>query len=390
MDSCYGINVKNKFDLFYDEDLDPLEILAQQETAKKAEAEKKKKEEKGKKTKNAKKPVLKTENKNKVQEEIKPEREEKQNAPRQQSERPRTGRNVRENNFSKEPREDNRPPRRREENQNQENRDRPERFDGGFGRPERSEGGGFPREGGPRDGNFRGRGRGRGGRGGGGRGRGGVPTERGGFGGKRDFDRHSGSDRTGVKATEKREGGGSHNWGTVKDDIEEQLKETVEEPQEWNQQNEDTENKDPNESTESANPEETEEDQPKQLTLEEWKKMEEQKRVKSTFKLRKAGEGVDSGQWKTGRVYRKSAGDDESDEEDEEDEDEDEARSKRFVNEIKITFNDSPRRGRGGRRPRGPRGGRATGRGGDRRGGSNSAPKFEDENEFPSLIKTAA
>jgi len=44
---------------------------------------------------------------------------EKQNAPRQQSDRPRTGRSVREN---REPREDNRPPRRREENQNQENR----------------------------------------------------------------------------------------------------------------------------------------------------------------------------------------------------------------------------------------------------------------------------
>lgn len=133
------------------------------------------------------------------------------------------------------------------------------------------------------------------------------------------------------------------------------MKETVDEPQEWNQQNEDTENKDPNESTESANPEETEEDQPKQLTLEEWRKMEEQKRVKSTFKLRKAGEGVDSAQWKTGRVYRKSAGEEESDEEDEEDDEDDEVRSKRFVNEIKITFNDSPRRGRGGRRPRGPR-----------------------------------
>lgn len=271
---------------------------------------------------------------------------------------------------------------------NQENR--PERFDGGFGRSE----GGFPREGGPRDGNFRGgRGRGRGGRGM--RGRGGAPTERGGFGGgKRDFDRHSGSDRTGVKATDKREGSGSHNWGTVKDDIEEQLKDTSDEPQEWNQQNEDAENKDPNESTESATAGEEggEEDQPKQLTLEEWKRMEDQKRVKSSFKLRKAGEGVDSTQWKTGRVYRKSEGNDDSDEEDDEDdEDDDEDKPKRLVNEIKITFNDSPRRGRGGRRPRGPRGGRGgTGRGIDKRGGGGAAPKFEDENEFPSLIKTAA
>lgn len=71
---------------------------------------------------------------------------------------------------------------------------------------------------------------------------------------------------------------------------------------------------------------------------------------------------------------------------------EDEIRNKKLVNEIKITFNDSPRgRGRGGRRggARGPRGsGRTGGRGGDRRSG-NSAPKF-DEDEFPSLIKSAA
>jgi len=66
------------------------------------------------------------------------------------------------------------------------------------------------------------------------------------------------------------------------------------------------------------------------------------------------------------------------------------------MNEIKITFNDSPRGrgGRGGRRgergggPRGPRGGRTGGRGGDRR--PNAAPKFDDEADFPSLIKSPA
>lgn len=69
---------------------------------------------------------------------------------------------------------------------------------------------------------------------------------------------------------------------------------------------------------------------------------------------------------------------------------EEESRKKRLMNEIKITFNDSPRgRGRGGRRggARGPRGGRG-GRGGDRRS-ANTAPKF-DEDDFPSLIKSAA
>ena len=37
--------------------------------------------------------------------------------------------------------------------------------------------------------------------------------------GKPVFDRHSGSEKSGVKAIEKRDGAGAHNWGTVNDDI---------------------------------------------------------------------------------------------------------------------------------------------------------------------------
>ncbi|WAR23231.1 hypothetical protein MAR_036900 [Mya arenaria] len=75
MDAIYGINVKNKFDLFCDEDVDPLDILAQAENAKKTDQDKKKKDDKAKKNKAAKKQVLKQENKNKLNEEIKPEKE---------------------------------------------------------------------------------------------------------------------------------------------------------------------------------------------------------------------------------------------------------------------------------------------------------------------------
>ena len=39
MESSYGIAVKNKFDLFLDEEADPLEILAMQEEAKKKKKE---------------------------------------------------------------------------------------------------------------------------------------------------------------------------------------------------------------------------------------------------------------------------------------------------------------------------------------------------------------
>merc|ERR1711879_747526 len=55
----------------------------------------------------------------------------------------------------------------------------------------------------------------KGGRGGLGRGAGG----RGGRGGKRDFDRKSGDDKTGVKPVDKKDGNGSHNWGTFEDEI---------------------------------------------------------------------------------------------------------------------------------------------------------------------------
>merc|ERR1711981_413766 len=79
---------------------------------------------------------------------------------------------------------------------------------------------------GERDGDS-GRGRGRAnrssgsGRGSGeGGGRGNRGGRGGGRGGKREFERKSGDDKTsGVKAVDKREGSGSHNWGTYEDDI---------------------------------------------------------------------------------------------------------------------------------------------------------------------------
>ena len=43
------------------------------------------------------------------------------------------------------------------------------------------------------------------------------------FDGKR-RDRQSGSDKTGVKAVDKRDGGGAHNWGTHKTDIDDMNK----------------------------------------------------------------------------------------------------------------------------------------------------------------------
>lgn len=41
--------------------------------------------------------------------------------------------------------------------------------------------------------------------------------------GKREFDRQSGMATTGVKSVDKRDGSGSYNWGSDRDQIEEQL-----------------------------------------------------------------------------------------------------------------------------------------------------------------------
>ena len=150
-------------------------------------------------------------------------------------------------------------------------------------RPKRSEGG-----------NFRGGNRERGGF----RGRGGVDGG-GGRGGnrRREYDRHSGSNTTGVKAEDKRGGSGSYNWGTTQDDVEAQTAE----PTETLERSGDeqglagaTDAPTSGDEAPAADVEET----VKELTLEEYRKIEEEKRFKSNLKLRKAGEGEDSKQWK--------------------------------------------------------------------------------------------
>ncbi|CAI9727240.1 Hypothetical predicted protein [Octopus vulgaris] len=446
MESQYGIVVSNKYSLFYD-DADPLDMLHQQEAKVKKKDTVKKEVDKSKANKanikSTKKPVAPSpqESKSKAPEQSSQRRDvvesnRRESAPRGQNRgrgrsfRPNRETESKDSNEFGDNETERRPPRRRDDFSS----DYRERSDGfnrssgrsdGFGRPEggsgksegfsggRSEGFGFNRnseEGsfGRSDG-FRGRGR-RGGRGGGRGGRGVSFSDR---GGKREFERHSGSDKTGVKAVEKKEGGGSHNWGTMKDDMDstnsrEQLKET--ETQEWSAQAEDAENQDPNETTAEtteANPEVPDEEQiVKQMTLDEWKALEKKNRVKTEFNIRKPNEGVDESQWKKTYVLKKKESDDEDEDEDEDEGYEDEPRrGKNILHNIKITFNDSPRRGRGGgRRGRGSgseRGGGERGTGGrgggraisraEKKGGPReSAPCMDDENDFPRLVHTAA
>ncbi|KAM8703693.1 hypothetical protein ACLKA7_008338 [Drosophila subpalustris] len=107
--------------------------------------------------------------------------------------------------------------------------------------------------------------------------------------GKREFDRQSGSDKTGIKSVDKRDGAGAHNWGSAKQDIED-LKDGAPAP---------TTDKDDsaNEQTGGDTTNNVEEDDSKQMTLDEWKALKDQ-RAKPNYNLRKAGEGEENVEWK--------------------------------------------------------------------------------------------
>lgn len=197
--------------------------------------------------------------------------------------------------------------------------------------------------------------------------------------GKRMFDRQSGSDKTGVKSVDKREGSGAHNWGNPKDDVEAALAEEPEIEQ----------------SPELPSPEETpvkEEEVPvRELTLDEWLAMKAP-REKPVFNLREAGQGEDLSRWKKMYALNKKKNDDGEEEDEYEiiDCPQRVGRLKRL--DIDVKFKDSGRRG----------GGRGGGRGGfnsrrtlpQHQEDNNNvreekqqkpAPRVDDEQDFPSL-----
>ncbi|XP_028832007.1 plasminogen activator inhibitor 1 RNA-binding protein isoform X2 [Denticeps clupeoides] len=254
----------------------------------------------------------------------------------------------------------------------------------------------------------RGRGGGRGGRGGRGRGMGrsdGFDTR-----GKREFDRHSGNEKTGQKTEEKRGGAGSHNWGNVKDEVSEHEQPPA--PQETHVGEEhapaDSENKRENEV------EEVKDESPKEMTLDEWKAMQDKERSKVEFNIRKPNEGND-GQWKKGYVLHKSksedvggksgalidSGDYEADSttlhhkqggDDVTGDHHFRKPANDITSQLEINFGDLGRPGRGRGGSRGGRGGRSgggnrAGRGGGRTEKSSgvSVPNVDDPEAFPAL-----
>ncbi|XP_018113698.1 plasminogen activator inhibitor 1 RNA-binding protein isoform X2 [Xenopus laevis] len=379
----FGCVVTNRFDQLFDDESDPFEVLKAAENKKKegagapgqgtgktaAQAAKQPKKESQKDRKN---PVgekeetpapvpLKKEGIRRVGR--RPDQQQQQQQPAQQQQQPSQP-SQGEGKPVDRRQSDRRPPRER-------------RFD----KPaeEKGEAGEFSVDRPIMDRPIRGRGGpgGRGGRGGRGRGLGrgdGFDSR-----GKREFDRHSGSDRAGPKHEEKRGGSGSHNWGTVKDELSEldQSAVTEEAPETEEQPAVDSENKE-NEA------EEVKEEGPKEMTLDEWKAMQDKDRSKVEFNIRKPNEGAD-GQWKKGFVLHKAKSGQTQAELD--------ALEHHFrkpandiTSQLEINFGDLVRPGRGGRGGRGARarGGRPI-RGGRTDKSSTSAPDVDDPEAFPAL-----
>ncbi|KAM3620211.1 uncharacterized protein V6R79_019736 [Siganus canaliculatus] len=383
MQEGFGCAITNRFDQLFDDESDPFELLKQAEEKKKegpapgaaktvAQAAKSKKESQ----KDRKAPLA-----DKKEESQAPVPLKKDGAGMRRMGRKPEGDGFRPQAEARPPTDrrpgDKRPPRRFE---------RPA-GDGG----EKPEGGEFSVEKPIGDRPFRGRGGGRGGRGGRGRGMGrsdGFDSR-----GKREFDRHSGSDRS-LKGEEKRGGSGSHNWGTVKDELNEldQSNVTEENPEGEEHPPADSENKE-------NEVEEVKDEGPKEMTLDEWKAMQDKERTKVEFNIRKVNEGDE---WKKGFVLHKSkTGDKKGDLIDSEvDDSKEDSHHRKPANDItsqlEINFGDlgRPARGRGG--PRGGRGGRGRGfaASGDSARpvraprtdkSSASVPNVDDPEAFPAL-----
>lgn len=229
--------------------------------------------------------------------------------------------------------------------------------------------------------------------------------------GRKVGDRRSGSNQTGVKSTEKREGSGAHNWGRAEDFRGEEENAAPAE------QAENNENAQPAENAEEHVEAAPVDDEPPTKTLEDFKREREEKRLAINFNTRKAGEGEDKTKWKKTYVLQKKPAEDDEEVEYEEIEVEEDSKkgNRRKLLDIDVAFKPSEdtravdRRGRGGFGGRGggrgggppregnrsPRGdapptrgsgfGSRGGRGGPRGGRFQATPRVDDYTDFPSL-----
>lgn len=177
--------------------------------------------------------------------------------------------------------------------------------------------------------------------------------------GKREFDRQSGSNKTGVKSVEKRDGTGSHNWGSAKADAKEynnfqedySHQETEDDKGHASDQGKDEANN-ANDQSDAKLPIEEE---LKEMTLDEWKAQTASKLAKPQYNIRKAGEGEDATQWDKMVALNKKKSETEGTEEENETQ---KIGKQKQVLDIEFHFNDGRRGGLMGRsRGRGGKGG---------------------------------
>lgn len=409
MQDIYSVNVSNRYaiggeDDELSDDYDPLDTLKSLEDEKKRTAEeaKKKKQFLANKAKNQKKPVRFQENKDSnIPSKKEPNNNVNQKTtkpPRQQGERSdgvrvNNRRPPRERQNFGEGDENRRPPRRRNDRGENKGDNPGARGEGGeqgkveqgFGRPSGNEQG--PRRDraeryrGSRGGFTNGRGQGRG--------FGGYRNDGRDDRGKREFDRRSGSDRSSVKATDKRDGAGPRNWGTPGNEIDDtkdvEPVGTWQEPAETEEPTSEVAEKTDEATTEEKEPKVEE---PPEMTLDEWKAKQES-HSRPSFNIRRAGEGEDQEKWKNLKLLRKTGTKVDS-KPDSATDDHHKKQVKAQVN-VNIQFGDNVSRGFGGRgRGRGDRGrGRGSGRGGRYGGERNQRqqymPDVQNKDEFPTL-----
>ncbi|OQR68267.1 hypothetical protein BIW11_02049 [Tropilaelaps mercedesae] len=394
MEVSYACNLNNRFDLFLDEENDPLDLLAKQEQAHRKAGEKK---DGNKKDAGKKKGLSKT-----LVESV------KTIAAAVDSNNPPTKPLARRNDGAPPAggarnEGGQRPPRR---NDNIERRNNERNFEPRpeGDRPPRENRGGGARSDGPRarfsrDGNRDGVPRGGGNSGGGYRGR--------------EFDRRSGDIRSGVKSVDKRNGQGPFNWGSATDTATNEQGDLEQQPGPNNNASAipDTNREETTEGGEEAgSPTGTE---VIEMTLEQWKKEQAAKKSKAEYSanIRKPNEGEkDDPKLKKATVIRKKKEEESYGSEDdaEESEDECEKMKKQLEQTLASQFHFADQRGGPPRGGRGP--GRTGGPGGPRgplshgpsiAGGSSTAsarpgpgarqnrpqhtPRVEDLNDFPTL-----
>uniref|UniRef100_A0AAZ3PHY1 Hyaluronan/mRNA-binding protein domain-containing protein n=1 Tax=Oncorhynchus tshawytscha TaxID=74940 RepID=A0AAZ3PHY1_ONCTS len=193
--------------------------------------------------------------------------------------------------------------------------------------------------------------------------------------GKREFERHSGSDRTGVRSEEKRGGSGPRNWGSMRDHMSAAADGA---PTEGGDGDElaDSAETGANRAPETEGEGEAVVEVSVEMSLDEWKALQEQNRPKKEFNLRKADTIVPS----DSVVIHKS-----KKQVEEEVEEDDAAALRRPVNDItaklKIDF------GSLGRPSRGTRGGGRGGRGGPATRPETISPQKPPEKTFLPLPK---